>query len=178
MSGTRKLVYWDSAIFLAWLSQKGRPENLDGTKYYQQLHAAGEITIVTSTITRVEVLESKLQPDRAEMFKAFLNRGGDVALVNVGAKIADLAHDLRDYYANLEDGLGKLSVPDALHLATAINYKCDLFLTLDGQDGDRKGKDRRLIPLAMPIAGRHHLKIEAPVRPIKDGEFTFVYTPR
>ena len=98
---------------------------------------------------------------------AFLNRQGDVSLVSAHRKIADLAHDLVEWYAerDRQDRLGKLSVPDAIHLATAIRSDCGLFLTFDGQRGDRKKKDRRLLTLTQPIAGQYNLPIEAPVRP-------------
>src|SRR5690242_14435434 len=103
MSGVRQLVYWDSCIFIAWLTGEAKyPENLAGIAHYRSLHQTGEITIVTSTVSRVEVLDSKLRPDKAEVFKQFLNRT-DVSLVDVRARISDLAHDVRNYYANLAD---------------------------------------------------------------------------
>jgi len=49
-------------------------------------------------------------------------------------------------------------------MATAIVYKCELFLTFDGANpGDKKG--RQLVSLSPMVAGRYPLRVEPPRKP-------------
>ena len=67
-------------------------------------------------------------------------------------KIAQVAHDLRNYYSANRDKFGGkiLSTADAIHLATAIIYRVTEFHTFD-QDGD--AKHLGLLPLSGDVAG-------------------------
>lgn len=163
MAGERTVAYWDAGIFISQITQADDPEDLDGIAYYGEEFSAGRCTPVTSVVTRVEVLDGKLRPENAERFRAFLDRP-DVCLASVNTAIADLAHTIRNFYAALADGLGPVGTADAIHLATAIVMKCDVFLTLDGKDG-RKRRDRPLLPLSPVIAGRYNLVVRPPRRP-------------
>lgn len=75
-------------------------------------------------------------------------------------RVAQLAHDIRDFYS--EPDKRDMGTPDCIHLATAIIYAADEFNTLDGS-----GKKRRhdLIPLSENImGGKHKLPIRKPLR--------------
>lgn len=54
--------------------------------------------------------------------------------VAIETRIGQLSGDLREYYRKQHetDGGGKLSTPDAQHLAAAIHYEADVFYTFDG----------------------------------------------
>jgi hypothetical protein len=71
-------------------------------------------------------------------------------------RVAELAHDLRNHYAEL--GGRMLSTPDAIHLATAIHYRADEFHTFDSGSST---KSLGLIPLSGNVGG-HKLIICKP----------------
>jgi hypothetical protein len=82
-------------------------------------------------------------------------------MYDVNARIARIAHDIRDFYARRNDGLPTLTTPDALHLATAIAYECAAFYTLDAKN--RPDKNRSLLSLSGGlVAGRYRLEVAKP----------------
>lgn len=104
-------------------------------------------------VTKVEVLKSRLAEDAIRLFGELFKRR-NVILVSLDARIADLAHDIRDYYQRI----GKnVRTADAIHLATAIYYGVEKFYTFDGT-GRRSG----LISLSGNVAG-HDLIVCAPM---------------
>lgn len=177
MSGASRLVYFDAGVFIAWLQGENGPtaaEDLDGIAYHLEMFDAGRSTIVTSVVTRIEVLDAKLLPDQRKEFESSLSKRRTV-VAGVNTPVANLAHQIRSHYSGLAAGPGTPSTPDSIHLATAINYECDLFLTFDGRDGKQR-RGAPLLGLESPIAGRHHIKIEVPSRPdAADGQFGFDY---
>jgi hypothetical protein len=83
------------------------------------------------------------------LFKDFMRR---ITRIGIDSKCASLAHDLRNYYELKKPAFdGKiLSLPDAIHLATAILYRVNEFHTFDN-DGDRKTLG--LLPLTGNVGG-------------------------
>lgn len=159
MAGDNPLYYWDTCLFLAWINDESRPSGeMDGVREVIARHRRREIKIVTSVITQVEVLESKIPVGMNNIFVEFLRR---LNRVSVDVKVASLAHDLRDYYTLRADQNGgrTLSTPDAIHLATAILYRADEFHTFDGRGSP---KSLGLIPLSGDVGG-HKLTICKPV---------------
>ncbi|MFH0765440.1 MAG: PIN domain-containing protein, partial [Calditrichota bacterium] len=82
----------------------------------------------------------------------------------------NLAHDIRDHYRseNTNEDLPTLTVPDAVHLATAIIYDADCFHTYDRNNvtiSEAKQNNwhpkRGLIPLSGNVMG-YDLMICAP----------------
>lgn len=116
-----------------------------------------EVKLMTSVLTSVEVLQSRLPVGMDTLFNEVMRR---VNRLGVDSKVAALAHDLRNYYVNrAAEHDGKiLSLPDAIHLATAILYRADEFQTFD-HDGDKKYLG--LIPLSGNVGG-HRLIICKP----------------
>jgi len=157
-----RIVYWDSCIFIAWLrdEQRPNPSDMDGIAYLVEEWDAGRVVIVTSPITRIEVLDSSLTPDQAATFHACFRRS-TLRVDAVTLPVADLAHELRDFYAD-----PRLCTPDALHLATAIAAECDTLYTFDGTNPSDKKKARKLLPLGPKIAGKYALATEPPRRPV------------
>jgi len=68
-----------------------------------------------------------------------------------------LAGELRDFYQN-KGNVKPLSLPDAIHLATAIIYNVEAFYTFDEKGN---AKFCGLIPLSGNVAG-HNLQICKP----------------
>jgi predicted nucleic acid-binding protein len=114
----------------------------------------GKCIIVTSSIFRVEVLV--LSPEQQKKLDDFcLHRRFQE--IEINHKVLDLANEIRRYYKSKEQTTGAKTVmtPDAIHLATAIQYEVDVFHTFDG------GKKRGLLQLNGNVAG-HNLIIQKP----------------
>ena len=61
MAGIKPLYYWDSCVFIAWLTEDPTYEEyLPGMEEYTSQIDRNEITLVTSTIVRSEVLPDKM----------------------------------------------------------------------------------------------------------------------
>jgi predicted nucleic acid-binding protein len=158
MAGGNQLYYWDTCLFLAWLKDEQRKSGeMDGVRELVARHKRRDVRIMTSVVTQVEVLQSKMPAGVGNIFKDFMRR---ISKIGVDTKIAGMAHDIRDYYAARADQHeGRiLSTPDALHIATAIMFRADEFHTFD-ENGD--AKNLGLIPLSEDVAG-HKLKICKP----------------
>ncbi|MCX7384162.1 MAG: type II toxin-antitoxin system VapC family toxin [Alphaproteobacteria bacterium] len=162
-----KIYYWDTCLFLAWLNDEVRKSGeMDGVREVIERHKHRDVKIMTSSLTQVEVLNSKLPTGLADMFANFMRRINQASLDN---KIAKLAHDIRDHYAIKAKITGKkLTTPDAIHLATAIFYRVDEFHTFDS-DGD--SKTLGLLPLSGDVAG-HRLLICKPTAHAPQLDFT------
>lgn len=152
------LYYWDSCLFLAWIGDEQRPSGeMDGVREVIDHVKKRNAIILTSVVTATEVLTSKLPVGMDRLFLDLMKR---VQRKSVDMKIAELAHDLRDHYSQrASEFAGKtLSVPDAIHLATAIMYRATEFHTFDGSNGRNS---LGLLPISGNIAG-HSLKICKP----------------
>ena len=134
---------------------------MDGIAYVVEEWERGNVLLLTSTITRVEVLDCKLTGDQADKFRATLTRRS-VQVVDVTTPISTLAHEIRAHYRD-KPGF-KVKTPDAIHLATAIAMGCHAFQTFDGKSPKRK-TFKRLLGLGPMIAERHPLRLEPPQRP-------------
>ena len=120
--------YWDACIFLAWLlDEKRSPGEMEGLTEVASLIAQSNAFLVTSVITRVEVLECTLSGEAKRSFDDFFKRR-NIIMVNVDRNITDLAHEIRNHYKTQNK---KLTSPDSIHLAAAITYGADQFHTFD-----------------------------------------------
>lgn len=156
MKAAKRLIYWDTCIFLAWLKNEPNERGIvEGMEETARDVDNNKIHLVTSVVTITEVLQGRLTPVQSKLFQAFFGRK-NVHRVNLDIRIATLSHEIRDYY----DQQGTvLSTPDSQHLATAIINNVDEFHTLDGAGKKKKGK---LIPLSGNIAGKYNLRICEP----------------
>jgi predicted nucleic acid-binding protein len=167
VAGTKPIIYLDACIFISILTGEQRPGN-------ETAEVAGlgilierrEITPVTSTMTRVEVLECKLDDQQKEVMKRLI-RPPKIQVKDAIAPIMDMAHELRDYYQSEKDSgrskLPTIETPDAIHLATAIFYECDRFYTFDEKDVPNGSRPKRgLIPMSGVLAERYPLTICKP----------------
>jgi predicted nucleic acid-binding protein len=160
MAGADPKYYWDTCLFLAWIKDEQRKSGeMDGVREVVARAKRRECKIITSALTLVECLESKLPVGMDRLFKDMLKR---VNRLSMDIKVAELAHDIRDYYMKLATEFAgkKLTTPDAIHLATAILYRADEFHTFD--DGKTDPKSIGLIQLSGNVGG-HQLTICKPV---------------
>lgn len=87
---------------------------------------SGSLSGVLSTIALTEVLVQPLKKEETELagrYETLLLHGKGLSLVPVTASISRKAAQLRAEH--------NIRTPDALHLATAIESKCEAFLTND-----------------------------------------------
>lgn len=159
MAGTNPTYYWDSCLFLAWIKDEQRPTGeMDGVREIVERAKRREVKIITSVLTATEILESKLPAGMKRLIDGMMKNR--VNRIGMEIKVAQMAHDLRDHYANSSSHGGKtISVPDAIHLATAILYRATEFHTFDG--GKTGGKSLGLLQLSGNVAG-HRLIICKP----------------
>jgi predicted nucleic acid-binding protein len=159
MAGTSPVYYWDSCLFLAWIKDEQRASgDMDGVREVIERSKRREAQIITSVLTATEVLESKLPAGMKRLIDGLMKR---ITRISMEIKVAQMAHDLRDYYAarGAEHGGKTLSVPDAIHLATAILYRATEFHTFD--NGKTGGKSLGLLQLSGNVAG-HRLIVCKP----------------
>ena len=170
MSGEVPRFYWDSCVILAYLKNEvdKHGESIPHIRKILSDNRAKKNQIIGCQIVRTEVFEYKLSSKAEESFRGFYSYGKN-QIWDVDGRIAMLAREIREHYSRhpiiLTTAKGKenrrgIKTPDAIHLATAIHNKCDVFHTLDdgGQDGFS------LLLLDGNVAG-HDLKISKPIAP-------------
>ena len=162
MSGTRPKYYWDACVWIAWLTaERAYADYLSNMEEYAAQADAGKIILVTSSLTRGEILETKIGAKAATTFQDYLKRP-NVVEASADPRVTSLAGELRNYYQiRKQTGAGEkaLAVPDAVHLATAILYGVDQCHTFD--DG-KKGKRLGLLGLSGIVAAKYPLVICKP----------------
>ena len=157
-------IYWDACIFIAHFKNETRPDPLDmqGVQELVKKIDEGKLHLVTSVITLTEVLQSHMGTENQTLFKQLFQRR-NCHLVDVTSKIAEISHDIRDYYQQQKqvDNLPTVTTADAIHLATAIDFSCSHFYTFD--ENDERNKRRALIPLGPTIGGKYTLPTQKPI---------------
>jgi predicted nucleic acid-binding protein len=157
------LIYWDTCVWLAWLTKQGDPGHLAGLEQFAEQFESGKKTLITSALTRVEVLQCTLTEEQRDCYRLLFKRRNFQEIPITGV-IIDLAHDIRNFYQQqkMKGGASAPTTPDAIHLATAIKFGASEFHTFDG--GKKQGKKRGLTPLSGNVAG-HNLLIRFPFIP-------------
>lgn len=165
MSGTKPLIYLDSCIWIGMLTAETRREQSDTAALaglVKELDSK-QIVAVVSTLARVEILEADLSIQQIEVLKKLMQKKSVVQIKDVTVDIIDLAHEIRSFYKDIKNKDNKerktLSVPDSIHLATAIYYECDSFYTLDEKN---KPDGCGLLKLVPPIANKYTINLSKP----------------
>ncbi len=113
--------YLDSAVII-YLVEKIEP-------FFSQSRsklATPDQERVTSELSRMEVRIKPLRVGETELVKAF-----DIYFDAAFAEVAILSRDILEKAADLRAKYSWLKTPDAIHLAAAIESRCDVFLTND-----------------------------------------------
>lgn len=161
MAGADPTYYWDTCLFLAWIKDEQRSSgDMDGVREVIDRSKRREVKIITSTLTSVEVLQSRLPAGMERLFNDFMKR---IQRIGMDSKVAAMAHDIRDYYQQNKDQNGGklLATPDAIHLATAIMYRATEFHTFDDGKSGSGVKSLGLLGLSGNVGG-HRLTICKP----------------
>ncbi|MCH9853712.1 MAG: PIN domain-containing protein [Alphaproteobacteria bacterium] len=146
-----KIYYWDSCMFYEWLCDEQKPEEEHaGIKKIILENQKQQNRIITSAITHLEVLPSKLSAkgsNRDDFSNLFDNTY--MGSIDMTPNILWLAKDIRDFYFtpnnNNQQSRKMMDLGDAIHLATAIIYKVDEFHT---RDNTKKGGKVPLLTLS------------------------------
>lgn len=161
MATGRRLFYWDTAPLIAWITDEKRqdPMEMAGLAEVVEMVDRGLAVIMTSVLWRAEVLDLHLTTmQRRRLDEAF--DGRSLIEVSIDSRILDLASEIRSVQksSKRKDAIKNVKTPDAIHLATAIQYGATEFHTFDGaREGNRGG----LLTLDGNVAG-HRLKICIP----------------
>jgi predicted nucleic acid-binding protein len=154
MSG-RTLYYWDACVFLGLLTNDKDENEMLGVLQVAEQFQQSKVIIMTSTITRIEVLSSHLSDEQKQTFqKVFMRSNFQEHAVDI--RVANIAHNIRDHYIQNRPSKISVKTPDSIHLATAIHYKADEMHTFDGK---KKGG---LIRFSGIVADKYSLQINPP----------------
>jgi len=122
---------------LSHISGKDRKKTFEDSGIEEVVHLAdgGEIILITSVITRIEILAGKISDKNMNKYEETLIDNPNMEEIEVHRDISQVAQKIRSYYK--KDGRN-ISTPDVIHLATAIWANADEFHTFDGY-GKKKG---------------------------------------
>jgi predicted nucleic acid-binding protein len=121
-------LYLDSNVFIYAFEAVAGPLRQAIAQLFRQIYS-GQCVSGTSLIARCEVLVRPLrlrQTELADRYRSLLSGDSIVSIYGLDERTADLAAELRADYPTLK-------LPDALHIATAIQRGCDALVT-----GDRR----------------------------------------
>jgi predicted nucleic acid-binding protein len=122
----RKIVYWDTAAFLALLNKDADDPGCESCEDVWNVCENGLMSLVTSTLTIAEVIHlkgtPKLDPSKRPLINSFF-RASHIIQKPLTRAIAELARDVV-----WDSGI---MPKDAIHIATAAYYKVGVFHTFD-----------------------------------------------
>jgi len=129
---SRKLICWDSAVFIDWLvGPKGKnPERIPRIRSIVESVKDDHYRLLASTLVYVEVLENRTPGGNLEKLHKFLDNIKMLKVAPVDFDIAKKAQDVRNRSAR-DPSVKAISTPDAVHLATAIINRAEVFHTFD-----------------------------------------------
>ncbi len=120
----QKLVFIDTAPLIYFIEGNSIYQN-----YLSQFFLAideGEFSLITSTITLLEVLVKPIKSNEyeiVELYKNILTKSPGIEIIKINNSIAIRAAEIRAKY--------NLKTPDSIQIATAIENKADYFFTND-----------------------------------------------
>jgi predicted nucleic acid-binding protein len=163
MATGRPRFYWDAAPLIAWITdeKRGDPAETAGLAEVIDMVDRGNAILMTSVLWRVEVLDSSLSASQKRRLQEAFD-GHAIQELSIDSRVMSLAGEIRDLQklSKRKDVLKHIRVPDAIHLASAINYDATEFHTFDGARSIGRN-DGGLLTLNGNVAG-HRLVICAP----------------
>ena len=117
--------YWDTAPLIAWITDEKRddPAEMAGLAEVLELVDRGKAILMTSVLWRAEVFDSSLTPAQKKKLEAAFD-GSSLLELGIDSRVMTLTSEIRAFQAQSrkKDALKTLSVPDAIHLASAIHW--------------------------------------------------------
>ena len=155
--------YWDSAPLIAWMLDEKRPDpaEMAGLQEVVELVERGSAVLMTSVLWRGEVLDILNAPQRRRVEAAFDSQA--IIELSIDSRVMDLTAEIRSFHraSKSKTALKNIRIPDAIHLASAIQYGADEFHTFDGAKPGSPAVGG-LFTLNGNVAG-HRLKICRPM---------------
>ena len=138
MSGKMPVVYWDTNVLLAYCKQEKKhgEDILSAIDEIVQEIESKVIHLATSTLSLAELVRGKPNNDQIQIINSVFLRT-NTHLIDTNQIIAELAGDI--YCKIGSNSKTKLTIPDCIHLASALYFKCEVFYTLDGINGKPDG---------------------------------------
>ncbi len=133
---------------------------MDGLAEVVEMVERGDAVLMTSVLWRAEVLDLGLTKGQRARLDATFD-GRSFIELQIDGRVLDLTSEIRSIQkaSKKKDVLKNIRVPDAIHLASAIQYEATEFHTFDGA---RTGKNHGgLLTLNGDVAG-HRLRICVP----------------
>lgn len=148
-------IYWDSCVYISCIE---RTPSRDAMLWaIAKAAEAGDLVLVASSLVIAEVIKiddpSRSAQDQAALIRRFFE--------NDYIKIRAVDRRTAEDAAEISRTTG-LKPPDAIHVATAIRWKCECLQTYDGEQGGHN----KLLAFDGRI-GTPPLKIELPALPPK-----------
>lgn len=147
----RKIIGWDSVVLLDWILDTSG-ENASRLPAIESVVAGvdnGYCRLVVSTLIYVEVLANNNPKGFIKKFERFMADSKKVKIISVDVGVAQKAQEIRNRMKSIK-------TPDAVHVATAIVGKADVFHTFDKQllslDGKKVVDGLRILPCEIPGA--------------------------
>jgi len=144
--------FWDSGIFTAFLCDEKDKYDIASISQYLEDAKKGDLRIYASTISSAECLPNHMK--KATSFEDFLaDYQGLVVSIDPQPNIMALAGRLRALpYRKGTSDKRRLTVPDAIILATAIHIRDDYKVTLDhfhtfDRGGSKSAEGDKTIPI-------------------------------
>ncbi|WP_321392166.1 PIN domain-containing protein [Emcibacter sp.] len=161
----KPLIYFDSCIWIGMITAERRLDSSETAAMAGLVNQLDqkEIIVVSSSLINSEVLEADMTEQQKTVFQCVVQRKSVVQLKDPNPEIMQISAKIRNYYKEIKNNNPKAhkapSVPDTIHIATAIYFECDEFFTLDKNN---KPDGCGLLNLESPIAGEYDLKIVKP----------------
>lgn len=128
-----KKYYWDACAWLGLINEESAKHR--ELEIIWKAAENGQCVIYTSTVSQVEVYKKKCErgdpkplSDENDKQIAAMFWSGHVKLIQLDANVAESARSLLRAHQCLK------KAPDAIHLATALHWNCDVMHTYDGND--------------------------------------------
>ena len=180
MTGT-EIEYWDTCVFLALLkNEMHRPGEAQYVSDQARKFDIGALSIVTSTLTVTEILDSKMSVIQIARLKEIFGKN-NFQFIDANFRVCELASEIRSYYAEHNVsvlGAKKLQVttPDAIQVASAIAAQRLAkqpikLLTFDSDDKTTRGH-MAMESLNGLVANKYRLEIGRPT--LKNQQATLI----
>lgn len=155
--------YWDTAPLIAWITDEKRddPAEMAGLAEVLELVDRGKAILMTSVLWRAEVFDSSLTAAQKKKLDAVFD-GSSIIELGIDSRIMTLTSEIRAFQSQSrkKDAIKNLSVPDAIHLASAIHWGASEFHTFDG--ARKAGRNTGGLLTLDGNVGGHRLKVCIP----------------
>jgi len=120
---SHKIIYVDSCIIIYTVEKT--PEYCQILESLWEKLAQNEVEVITCELSLMECLVLPLRMNNNRLINAFQN-----ILTTTKIQLKPISLSILKETANIR-ATNKIKTPDAIHVATAFNFNCDVFLTND-----------------------------------------------